>query len=96
MSRAARPETVPASPMRAPGSPIEDPPAPAADIAGLLIQVPPPGDKEGLATLEWVLARGNRGYQHIRHHDILRVSIASVDDNVSASRYPGKKPRDGP
>lgn len=96
MSRAARPETVPASPVRAPGSPIEDPPAPAADIAGLLIQVPPPGDEEGLATLEWVLARGNRGYQHIRHHDILRVSIASVDDNVSASRYPGKKPRDGP
>ncbi len=82
----------------APGQPppIEGRPAPAADMPDFLIQVPPAGDREKLPTLEQVLARKKYTFQRICPEDIMRVSRASVHDSVSASRYLGKKPRDGP
>jgi hypothetical protein len=85
---------MPASPGHAPEQPppIEGPPAPAADIAGP--SPSPERDLEELVILEWLLARENRSYQRVRPEDILRVSLASVDASVSASRYPGKKPPD--
>jgi hypothetical protein len=58
-------------------------------------QVPPAGDKEKLPTLEQVLAR-KYTFQRFHAGNIMRVSRASVPDGVSASRHPGKKPRDGP
>jgi len=84
----------PASPEHAPEQPppIEGQPAPAADSAGPLLS--PEREWEELVIQEWLLARENRGYQRVRPGDILRVSMASVDDKVSASRWPGKKPPD--
>ena len=100
-SSTARPEPLasqaPASPGLAPGQPppIEGRPAAEADMPDFLIQVPPPGDKEKLPTLEQVLAR-KYTFQRFHAVNIMRVSRASVPDGVSASRHPGKKPRDGP
>ena len=87
---------MPTSPEHAPAQPpiIEGQPTPAADIAGPLVS--PERELEELVIQEWLLARENRGYQRIRPGDIMRVSLASVHDSVSASRHPGKKPRDGP
>jgi hypothetical protein len=100
-SSTARPEPLasqaPASPGLAPGQPppIEGRPADEADMPDFLIQVPPAGDKEKLPTLEQVLAR-KYTFQRFHAGNIMRVSRASVPDGVSASRHPGKKPRDGP
>jgi hypothetical protein len=97
-SSTAGPEPVasqtPASPAQVPASPIEGQPAPAADVAGP--SVPPQNELENRAITEWLLGKNHRSYRRIRPDDILRVSMASVDDKVSASRWPGKKPRDGP
>ena len=79
---------------RASKSPVEGQPAPAADVAGP--SVPPQNELENRAITEWLLGKNHRSYRRIRPDDILRVSMASVDDEVSASRWPGKKPRDGP
>jgi hypothetical protein len=87
----------PASPAHTSGqpSPAEGRPAPAADIPDSLVQVPPAGNKERLPTLEEVLAR-KYTCQRLDPGNIMRVSLASVPDSVSASRWKGRKSRYGP
>jgi hypothetical protein len=85
----------PASPEHAPeqSPPTEDQPAPAADIGGPLVS--PERELEEFLIRQWIEAnKKNHSYQRIRPGDIMRVSLASVHDSVSASRHPGKKPPD--
>ena len=54
-------------------------------------------DREALVDLQWLIAKGYRRYQPMRRDGRQRVTLASVPDSVSASRYAGKKnPREGP
>jgi len=80
-------QAVPASPVREPGHPSPPTGEPAPTVG-------PPGDREQLATLDSVLARGDRRYQH--PDDIMRVSMASLPDSESASRWLGRKKPRGP
>jgi hypothetical protein len=65
--------------------------APAADSAGPLVS--PERELEQVLIQQWIDAR--KSYSR-GPPAIMRVSLASVPDAVSASRHPGKKPRDGP
>lgn len=75
-----------------PPSPVESRPAPAAESPDDLIQVPSAGNKVRLPTLEEVLGRRDT-YQQLYPVNIRRVSLASVPDSESASRWKGRKPR---
>jgi hypothetical protein len=55
---------------------------------------PPEGDAAALADLPWLVARGYRRYQPLPRNGRLRVTLASVPQSESASRWTRKKSDD--
>jgi hypothetical protein len=53
-------------------------------------------DREALVDLPWLIAKGYRRYQPTRRGGRLRVTLASVPDSESASRWKEKKWREPP
>lgn len=73
-------------------------PAPQGTADQLLRDAPlqPEGNHEVLVDLEWLLANGHRRRHTWRRDDHQRVTLASVPDSQSASRWVGKEPRGPP
>ena len=57
---------------------------------------PPEGDAAALVDLPWLIARGYRRYQPLPRNGRLRVTLASVPQSESASRWTRKKPDEPP
>ncbi|MBK6845901.1 MAG: hypothetical protein IPG88_27145 [Gemmatimonadetes bacterium] len=84
--------TAPRHPEPPAGSTAPLEPAPAADSAGPLVS--PERELEQLLIQQWI--DGKKSYSYQPPAIMRAFSLASVPDGVSASRHPGKKPRDGP
>ncbi len=93
---AGTPRSEPASEPGPPSRPATKPaPQAAADHPPHSAPLQPEGDHEALVDLEWVLAKGHRQRRAWRRDGLL-VTMASVPDSQSASRWTGKEPRGPP